>query len=150
MEHAPFFELLHVEDNPADVHLVGLAFKDLKSKINVTVVSNGDEAFDFLNRVGKFAEAPVPNLVLLDIGIPGLEGPEVLRRIKTDEKLKVIPVVILSSSQSETDIRQCYLQHANGYISKPDDADGVFEMVRAIEHYWFRTNLSFPISVLVR
>ena len=114
-------EILLVEDNPADIRLAQEAFKDAKVHNILYTVGDGVEAMAFLRREGKYADAPRPDLILLDLNLPKKDGREVLAEIKTDEHLKLIPVVILTVSKAEEDILKTYNLHANCYISKPVD-----------------------------
>ncbi len=129
-------EVLLVEDSPGDVRLTREAFKDAKVHINLHVVSDGAEAMDFLNRVGKHTGVPRPDMILLDLNLPKKDGREVLAEIKDDPVLKIIPVVILTTSGSEADILRSYQLHANCYIKKPVDLDGFLEVVKSIDSFW--------------
>jgi chemotaxis family two-component system response regulator Rcp1 len=129
-------EILLVEDSPGDVRLTKEAFKDAKVHINLHVVPDGVEAMAFLERTGKHAHAPRPDLILLDLNLPRKDGREVLSEIKQNPSFKVIPVVILTTSASEMDIRQSYQFHANCYISKPVDLEGFLKVVRSIDNFW--------------
>ena len=129
-------EILLVEDNPGDVRLTLEAFKDAKVRNNLSVVENGVEAMTFLRREGKFASAPRPDLILLDLNLPKKDGREVLEEIKADADLRRIPVVVLTTSQAEEDILKTYNLHANCYITKPVDFDQFIKIVRSIEEFW--------------
>jgi two-component system, chemotaxis family, response regulator Rcp1 len=133
--HVPI-EVLLVEDSPGDVRLTQEAFKDAKVHINLHVASDGEEAMAFLNRAGKHSNAPRPDLILLDLNLPKKDGREVLGEIKESPTLKSIPVVILTTSASETDILQSYQFHANCYIAKPVDLEGFLKVVRSIDNFW--------------
>ncbi|MFQ5874889.1 MAG: response regulator [Dehalococcoidia bacterium] len=130
-------EILLVEDNPGDVRLTQEAFKDAKVLNNLSLTWDGVEAMAFLRHEGKYAEAPHPDLVLLDLNLPKKDGRQVLAEIKTDEHLRGIPVVILTTSKAEQDIVKTYDLHANCYITKPVDLDQFIAVVRAIEDFWF-------------
>ncbi|NOT52257.1 MAG: response regulator [Chitinophagaceae bacterium] len=130
-------EILLVEDNEGDILLTLEAFKELKIKNNVTVVKDGAEAIDFLKKQGDYAEGCSPNLILLDINMPRLNGIEVLDFIKQDEKLKKIPVIMLTTSSSEKDISECYEKSANCFITKPLDFGSFLNVVQGIESFWF-------------
>lgn len=130
-------EILLVEDNPGDVRLMQEALKDNKLRNNLSVVSDGIEAMRFLRREGHYADAPRPDLVLLDLNLPRLDGREVLKQIKDDDALKRIPVVVLTTSKAEEDIVKSYDLHANCFITKPVDLDRFIQIVRAIEDFWF-------------
>ena len=132
-------EILLVEDNPGDVRLTLEAFKESKAKTHLSVVGDGVEAIAFLRREGKYVNAPRPDLVLLDLNVPRKDGRAVLAEIKEEENLKSIPVVILTTSQAESDILTTYRHHANCYITKPVDFDLFIKVVKVIENFWFRT-----------
>jgi CheY-like chemotaxis protein len=125
-----------VEDNPGDVRLTIEALKEAKVRNNLHTVEDGVEALAFLRREGRYAEAPRPDLVLLDLNLPKKTGPEVLAEIKDDPDLRRIPVVILTVSQAEQDIVKSYNLHANCYITKPVDLDRFLEVVQSIENFW--------------
>src|SRR6202021_377648 len=129
-------EVLLVEDSPGDVRLTREAFKDAKVLINLNVASDGVEAMAFLGREGKHADAPRPDLILLDLNLPKKDGREVLEEIKESPILKSIPVVILTTSTSEADILRRYRLHANCYITKPVDLDGFLDVVKSIDNFW--------------
>ena len=130
------FDILLVEDNAADVRLTIEAFKDAKVRNVIHVAKDGVEAMSFLHREGKFASASHPDIILLDLNLPKKDGREVLTEIKSDENLKRIPVVILTTSKSEEDILRTYNGHANCYINKPVDLDQFINVVRTIESFW--------------
>lgn len=130
-------EILLVEDSPTDVLLAREAFESCQVENNLHVVSDGVEAMLFLRREGKHCDAPVPGLILLDLNLPRKDGREVLAEIKTDELLKRIPVVVLSTSKNEIDILKAYGLYANCYIVKPVDFDQFAELVRGIASFWF-------------
>ena len=129
-------EILMVEDNPGDVRLTVEALKEAKVRNNLHTVEDGVEALAFLRREGRYAEAPRPDLVLLDLNLPKMNGREVLAEIKEDPDLRRIPVVILTISQAEQDIVKSYNLHANCYITKPVDLDQFLEVVKSIENFW--------------
>ncbi len=129
-------EVLLVEDNPGDARLTLEALKEGKVLNRVSVVPDGVEAMAFLHREGPYADAPRPNLILLDLNLPKKDGREVLAEIKADPDLKRIPVVILTTSRAEEDIARTYDLHANCYITKPVDLDKFLEVVRSIEDFW--------------
>src|ERR1700724_3280815 len=129
-------EVLLVEDSPGDVRLTREAFKDAKVHINLHVASDGAEAMDFLNRKGEHANAPRPDLILLDLNLPKKDGREVLEEIKVSPTLKSIPVVVLTTSASDADILRSYKLHANCYITKPVGLDGFLEVVKSIDNFW--------------
>ncbi|HEY0157262.1 MAG TPA: response regulator [Thermoanaerobaculia bacterium] len=129
-------EILLVEDNPGDARLAQEALKDSKLQNVLHVVRDGVEAMDFLRRQGKHAGAPRPDLVVLDLNLPRKDGREVLAEIKTDDSLKRIPVVILTTSRDEEDVLKSYDLHANCYITKPIDLQQFIKVVRSIEDFW--------------
>lgn len=130
-------EILLVEDNPGDVRLTKEALKDCKMRNTLYVVEDGEEALSFLHKEGKYADAPHPDLILLDLNLPKKNGKEVLFEIKENPTLKRIPVVILTTSKAEEDILKTYDLHANCYITKPVDFDQFISVVRKIEDFWF-------------
>jgi chemotaxis family two-component system response regulator Rcp1 len=129
-------EILMVEDNPGDVRLTVEALKEGKVRNNFHTVEDGVEAMAFLRRQGRYAEAPRPDLILLDLNLPKMNGREVLAEIKEDPELRRIPVVILTVSKAEQDIVKSYNLHANCYITKPVDLDQFLEVVKSIENFW--------------
>ncbi|HEX7444887.1 MAG TPA: response regulator [Methanothrix sp.] len=130
-------EILLVEDNPGDVRLTIEALKEGKVANIINVAIDGMDAMAFLKRVGKYANAPRPDLILLDLNLPKKNGREVLAEIKMDPDLKSIPIVILTTSQAEKDIIATYRLHANCYITKPVDFDQFINVVKSIEDFWF-------------
>ena len=130
-------EILLVEDNPAEVRLTVEGLKEARIANKLSAVNDGQSAIEYLRRRGEYASAPRPDLILLDLNHPGIDGRTVLRTIKEDPELKVIPVVIITSSEAETDIIKSYEDHANCFISKPIDFEGFTRVVRSIEHFWF-------------
>jgi chemotaxis family two-component system response regulator Rcp1 len=132
-----FVEILLVEDNPADVHLLQETFQESKIANHLNVVKDGDLAMDFLHNRGEYAAAPRPDLVLLDIGLPKKSGLEVLAEIKSDPRLRRIPVIMLTTSKAEADILKSYDLHANSFITKPVHLSELFKVVKEIEEFWF-------------
>jgi len=129
-------EIVLVEDSPGDVRLTREALKESKVRNNLHVAIDGVEAMAFLRREGKYANVPKPDLILLDLNLPKKDGREVLAEIKSDEHLRSIPVVILTTSQAEEDILRTYNLHANCYITKPVNFDRFVEVLRCIENFW--------------
>jgi len=129
-------EILLVEDNPGDVRLTQEALKESKVTNNLSVAEDGVEALAFLKREGQYADAPRPDLLLLDLNLPKKDGRELLEEIKADENLKRIPVVVLTTSKAEEDILRMYDQHANCYITKPIDFDQFIDVVKSIQDFW--------------
>lgn len=132
-------ELLLVEDNPADVRLTQEAFSKGTMDHRLHVTKDGIEALAFLRREDGYEDAPQPDLVLLDLNLPRKTGHEVLAEMKSDDRLAEIPVVILSSSQAQEDIRESYRRQASSYVCKPVDLEDFFEIVQEIERYWLDT-----------
>ena len=129
-------EILLVDDNIGDVVLTKEALKGSNFTNRVSIARDGFEALAFLRREGKFAGAPTPDLILLDINMPRKNGCEVLEEIRRDEGLKLIPIVILTSSEAEDDIRRAYELRANCYVTKPADLDEMVKVVQAIDFFW--------------
>ena len=130
-------EILLVEDNPADGRLAREALRDAKLSNILHQVVDGQEAMRFLNREGEYPEAPRPDIILLDLNLPGMSGREVLVKIKADGRLKDIPVVVLTSSASEQDIVASYTHHANCFVTKPVDFHKFTEVVKQVGDFWF-------------
>ena len=129
-------EILLVEDNSGDVRLTIEALKEGKVRNRLSVARDGVEALAFLRREGPHASAPRPDLILLDLNLPRLDGREVLAEIKGDARLRRIPVVVLTTSKAEEDILRTYDLHANCYINKPVDLDQFISVVRSIDDFW--------------
>jgi chemotaxis family two-component system response regulator Rcp1 len=129
-------EILLVEDSPGDARLTREAMRDAKVQNNLHVASDGIEATSFLWRQGKHANAPRPDLILLDLNLPKKGGREILEEIKLDPSLKSIPVVVLTTSTAEEDVLRSYQLHANCYITKPVDLDQFLKIVKAIDSFW--------------
>ena len=129
-------EILLVEDNPGDVRLTQEALKEGKVLNNMSVAGDGLEAMAFLRREGKYADAPRPDLILLDLNLPKKDGHEVLAEIKQDPNLKRIPVVVLTVSQEDRDILKSYDLRANCYITKPVDLQSFIKVANSIEDFW--------------
>ena len=130
------WEILLVEDNVADAELTIDTFAEVNSATRVHHVSDGEDALAFLRKEGKHLDAPEPDLVLLDLNLPRKNGREVLSEIKADRRLKLIPVIILSSSSSPNDVLDSYDLPANCYLHKPEDLSGFTRIVSAINDYW--------------
>jgi CheY-like chemotaxis protein len=129
-------EILLVEDNPGDARLTQEALREGKIRNNLHHVKDGVEALAFLRREGSYADAPKPDLMLLDLNLPRKDGRQVLSEMKADARLRTIPVVVLTTSEAENDIVKSYELHANCYITKPVDLEKFIEIVRAIEDFW--------------
>ena len=130
-------EVLLVEDNPGDVRLAKEALREAKLRNRLHVVGDGAQALAFLRREAPYTDAVRPDLILLDLNMPVMDGREVLERIKDDPELRRIPVVILTTSRAEQDVIRSYDLHANCYITKPIDIDAFIDVVKAIEDFWF-------------
>lgn len=133
----PVINILMVEDNPGDVRLTLEALKDGAAKNRLHVVEDGEQAIAFLNRERGYQDSPQPDLILLDLNLPRKDGREVLAEIKSNKDLRRIPIIVLTTSESEEDICQAYELHANCFITKPVDLDRFLEIVRFIERFWF-------------
>jgi CheY-like chemotaxis protein len=142
-ETVELVDVLLVEDDPGDVLLIQEAFADNKVRNRVHIVSDGVEALSFLRRDGEYADAPVPDLILLDLNLPRKDGREVLAEVKADEELSLIPVVVLTTSKAEEDVLRSYKLHANAYVTKPVDFDRFIEVVRQIDEF-FVTVVKLP------
>jgi two-component system, chemotaxis family, response regulator Rcp1 len=129
-------EILLVEDSPSDTDLTLEALKDFKVRNHVSVVEDGVQAMQFLRRQGPYAQAPRPDLIMLDLNLPRKDGREVLADIKNDDRLKTIPIVVLTTSHADQDILRAYQLNANCYINKPVDFNQFLDVVRAIESFW--------------
>ncbi len=138
-------DILLVEDSPGDIRLTVEALKESRITNNLHIVTDGEEAMDFLFKRGKFLEAPTPDLILLDLNLPRKSGFEVLAEIKENDILTVIPVIVLTTSQSERDIIMSYKMHVNCFVSKPVEFDAFFNVIRSIEDFWF-TIVKLPKS----
>ena len=142
-EHVEVIDVLLVEDDPGDVLLIREAFEDNKVHNRLHVVSDGVEAIDFLRKQGENGQAPTPDLILLDLNLPRMDGREVLAEIKADEDLRQIPVVVLTTSKAEEDVLRSYKLHANAYVTKPVDFERFIEVVRQIDEF-FVTVVKLP------
>lgn len=131
-------DILLVEDNPGDIRLTEEALKESKVRNRLSIVYDGVEAMDFLQRKAPYENAPRPDIILLDLNLPRKDGRTVLEEIKADEKLRRIPVVILTTSDDEHDILRSYDLHANCYITKPLDLNQFAAIVKTIENFWFQ------------
>lgn len=133
------FHILLVEDNEGDVVLTSEALTEGRVVHELSIVRDGESAIDFVNAKGDFIHAKRPDLILLDINLPRVSGIDVLKNLKSDEATKKIPVVILTTSSSPTDVNASYGNHANAFITKAVGADGFIDAVRNIETFWFTT-----------
>jgi chemotaxis family two-component system response regulator Rcp1 len=139
-------EVLLVEDSPGDVRLTQEAFRDATTRIQLHVVTDGVEAMAFLRREGPHADAPRPDLILLDLNLPKMDGREVLAHVKEDLSLTTIPIVILTTSEAEVDIVRSYQLHANCYLSKPVQLAAFEALVKNINGFWLK-NVKLPSQV---
>ena len=130
-------EILLVEDSLGDIELTKEALSDSKMSNNLNVVMDGEQALFYLRKTNGFAKAITPDLILLDLSLPKMDGKEVLENIKADDKLCHIPVVVLTTSQAEEDILKSYELHANCYVTKPVDFNRFLKIVQGIESFWF-------------
>jgi len=128
--------ILVIEDNPGDVRLMREALRDMNPPVSMHVAKDGQEALSFLRRDGQYARVPRPGLIFLDFNIPRSDSREILGSIKADERLRIVPVAVLTSSDSEKDVRDAYQLHANCFLKKPIDLDAFFTLIRAAAHFW--------------
>jgi len=131
------FCILLVEDNPGDVRLLQEGLREDKLLYKMHVARDGEEAMDFLRRRGEYSGAPRPDLILLDLNLPKKDGREVLAEVKSDPRLKKIPVVVLTTSDAEQDILMTYESYASCYITKPVNLEQFIKVVKSIESFWF-------------
>ena len=136
-------EILMVEDEAGDIFLAEQALKDATVSNHLNIVRDGEAALRFLHRDDEYENAPRPELILLDLNLPRVSGREVLSEIKNDSSLSEIPVVVLTTSDYEQDIAQCYRMHANCYITKPTDFEQFRAVVRSIDEFWLH-NAQLP------
>jgi chemotaxis family two-component system response regulator Rcp1 len=132
-------EILLIEDNSGDNKLTTDVFMEAAVPNNIHVVTNGVDAMNFLKQEGGFKESVRPNIIFLDLNIPKKDGREILKEIKADPELKFIPIIVLTTSESEQDIKNTYEHYANAYITKPIDMDEFIKVIKSIEEYWLRT-----------
>ena len=142
-------EILLIEDNPADVRLTQEGLREGKIANNLHAVMDGKKALDILYRRGEYANAPRPDVILLDLNLPGIDGRAILKTVKEDPVLRVIPIVVITSSEAESDILGSYEEHANCFITKPIDFEGFIRVVNAIEDFWF-TVVKLPRAATAR
>jgi chemotaxis family two-component system response regulator Rcp1 len=130
-------DILIVEDNPGDARLMKEVLKGKMYFNSINIVKDGLEAMNFLHKKGEFSTMPLPDLIFLDLNLPKIDGREVLAKIKSDDVLKHIPVVVMTMSQAEEDILKSYNLHANCYVTKPIDLDQFVKVVESLEDFWF-------------
>ncbi|AFD24029.1 response regulator [Deinococcus gobiensis] len=139
----PHVEILLVEDSEPDILLTQEAFAEAQVRNRLHVARDGDEAIEFLRRQGQYAQVPRPDVILLDINMPRKNGLEVLAELKADPELASIPVLMLTTSQADTDISDAYARHASGYVIKPVGFENFLDAIRAFENFWL-TFVRFP------
>jgi len=127
-----------VDDDPGDVLMIEEAFESIGSPRKVFVVNDGEEAVAFLRQTGEFSDAPRPDVILLDLNMPRMDGRQVLAEVKSDVELRSIPIVVLTTSQSPADILSSYTLHANAYVTKPMNLDDLTEVVHKIDYFFAR------------
>jgi chemotaxis family two-component system response regulator Rcp1 len=130
------FEILLVEDNPGDVLLTQEAFREGRLAHRLSVAEDGEEAIRFLRREGQYANAPKPDVILLDLNLPKKDGRELLAEIKEDPALRYIPIIVLTTSDAEQDVWRAYKLHANCYLTKPVNLDDFIRKIRSFEDFW--------------
>ena len=135
--------LLLVEDSRADARLIMEVFKEEKVAVDIEVVRDGEQAMDFLFKRGEYSTAATPNLILLDLNLPKKDGREVLEEVKKDAELSSIPIIILTTSQSEEDVIKSYKLHASCYVTKPIDLEHFVKVIRSLDEFWFSA-VKFP------
>jgi chemotaxis family two-component system response regulator Rcp1 len=129
-------DILLVEDNPGDVRLTQEAFDEARINNDLHVVNDGEAALQFVEQRESYADAPRPDLILLDLNLPKVDGLDVLEHVKSEESLRRIPVVVLTSSEAEEDIVESYEQHTNAYLTKPIDPGEFVDVIRSFEEFW--------------
>ncbi len=138
--------ILLVEDNEGDIFLLTEALEERKIANKISIARDGSEAIDFLEKIGKFKDELLPDLILLDINLPKKNGHEVLEYIKGSDSLKTIPVIMLTTSSSESDVLRSYKNHANCFITKPVDVDNLMKVIYNIETFWINI-VKFPSMI---
>ncbi len=138
--------MLLVEDSRADARLIVEVFKEEQINVDVEIVRDGEEAMAYLYRKGQYEAALIPHLIILDLNMPKKDGREVLAEIKSDAALSTIPVVILTTSQSEEDIQKSYKLHASCFVTKPLDLEKFVAIIRSLDSFWFKA-VKFPANI---
>ncbi len=133
-------QILLVEDNPADARLTQEAIRDTEFRYSLHLAEDGEEAMEFLYKEGEFADAPRPDLILLDLNLPGMDGREVLAEVKADEDLGMIPVIVLTTSTAQQDLLYSYGLRANSYVNKPIDRARFNVMIKSVMDYWINVS----------
>ncbi len=141
-------DILLVEDNPADVRLLQEALAETRARYRLHVVTNGEEAVDFVFRRGSFRFVPRPDLILLDFNLPCKTGTEVLEELKREPLYKTIPVVVITSSRSEKDVNAAYERGANCYLRKPNTLDQIYDLANTLSHHWLELAMLPPVGSL--
>jgi|SRR5579884_961501 len=131
--------LLIIEDNPGDVRLLEEAFDELHANVKIQVAKDGAEGIDAVGRAGAGGKEAAPDLILLDLNLPKVSGHEVLNKIKSDPRTRHIPVIILTSSRAESDVRRAYQGHANACLRKPSTLEGLLTTARDVKNFWMET-----------
>jgi CheY-like chemotaxis protein len=144
MTPAPPLEILLVEDNPGDVRLTQEAIKDAPIAHNLRLVTTGEEALDYVYRRGPYSAAPKPDVILLDLCLPGIAGQQVLAQLKSDAALRTIPIVVLTSSRAEKDVLESRNLRANAYVVKPVDLEQFTEVIRGVQEFWKLNVVKLP------
>ena len=129
-------KILLVEGNPKDIQRTRGVFGDINKAVELHVASDGGEAMAYLHQEGIHADAPRPDIILLELNLPKMDGREVLAQIKKDESLKMIPTIILTTSEAEADIVKCYQLQANSYLSKPAQSEAFTSLIKSIHDFW--------------
>jgi chemotaxis family two-component system response regulator Rcp1 len=137
-DNTEMMHILLVEDNPGDIRLTQEAFKEGEVLKTLHVVKDGVEALNFLRKKGEYADVPTPDIILLDLNLPRKDGREVLAEVKSDDLLRFIPVIVLTTSDSDQDITKAYSLYANCFITKPVDLEQFIFIIRQIEIFWFQ------------
>lgn len=132
-------KILLIEDNPGDVRLTQEAFKESSKNVELDVVMDGVEAVNYLYKQGTYADRTSPDLILLDLNLPKMDGRQVLEKVKSDPNLKRIPIIVLTTSDADQDIMKSYNLHVNCYLNKPVDFDQFFDIIQKIEDFWLTT-----------
>ena len=135
-ERVKIIDILLVEDNPGDIRLTREVLKEGKIRNSLSIVMDGEEAISFLKKEGQYVGVSTPDIILLDLNLPKKDGREVLAEIKNDPVLKLIPVIVLTTSSAEQDVLNMYAHHANCYITKPVDFNQFISVIRSIENFW--------------
>ncbi len=135
----PKLEILHIDDNRGDLLLTKQAFERANVDCNISFAVDGEQGLNYLYRKGNFSNAKRPDIILLDLNMPILNGKELLRIVKNDDSLKSIPIIILTTSTSDLDVQYCYENHANAYVKKAVDFKNFFQSIRSISDFWFKT-----------